>query len=151
VFALGPVVSGEALADSGGIVASSTAGAVTTLGIAVSLENIRPGRALDKRAIGATTTKIANATDVLLGVPRSSVSAGSLGGKLFLGEANTGITAGIGAHGSLASNTLVVGKASTFTSCSVTITLVGALYHGMEVVGSLDVTNPSHGLGASAL
>jgi hypothetical protein len=151
VFALGTVVSGEALADTRRIVASSTTGAVTALGVAVSLEHIRTRGALDQRAVRTTATKITHAPDMLVGIPRSGVSARSLGSELLLSEADTGIGARVGADGSLASNTLVVGEACALSGGAVAVTLVGALHDGVEVVGGLDVAHPGHRLGAGAL
>ena len=151
VLALGAVVAGEALADAGGVVAGSSAGAVAALGVAVSLEHIGAGGALHEGAVGASAAEIAHAAHVLLGVPGGGVCAVSLGGELLLGEAHSGVGAGVGADGSLASNALVVGEASALSGGAVAVTLVGALHDGVEVVGGLDVSDPGHGLGAGAL
>ena len=150
MFALGAVVAREALADTR-VVASSTTRAVTSLCVTVSLENISTGRALHQRAVRATTTQITHTTDMLLGVPGGGVCAGGFGGELLLGEAHSGIGARVGADSTLASNTLVVGEACAFSGAAVAVTLVGALHNGVEVIGSLDMADPSHGLGASAL
>lgn len=151
MLALGSIVSREALADTGRVVASSTTRAVTSLSVTVTLEHISTGWALNQRAIRAAATKIADASNVLLRVPGSGVCAGSLGGKLLLGEAHSGIGAGVGADSSLAGNTLVVGIARALASGAVAVTLVGALHDGVKVIGGLDVADPSHRLGASAL
>ena len=151
MFALGSVVSGETFANSRRIVASSTTGAVTSLCVTVSLKHIRTRGTLNKRAIRTTTTKIANTSDMLVGIPGGGVCAGSLSGKLFLSEANTGIGASVGADGSLASDTLIVGEAGALSGGAVTVTLVRALNNGVKVIGRLNVSYPSHGFGASAL
>ena len=151
MLALGTVVTREALADTRGVIASSTTRAVTSLGVTVSLENISTGRALHQRTVRATTTQITHTSDVLLGVPRGGVCAGGFGGELLLGEAHSGIGARVGANSSLASNTLVVGKARAFSGAAVAVTLVGALHNRMEVIRGLDIADPSHRLGASAL
>mmetsp|Transcript_14278 Transcript_14278/g.23632 ORF Transcript_14278/g.23632 Transcript_14278/m.23632 type:complete len:224 (-) Transcript_14278:10-681(-) len=151
VLALGSVVAGEALADSRGVVASSTSGTVASLSITVTLQHIRAGRALHKGAVRTAAAKIANASHVLVGIPRGRVCAGSLGGELLLGEADTGIGASVGADGSLASDTLIVGEACALSGGAVTVTLVGALHNGVQVVGRLHVSYPGHRLGAGAL
>jgi len=61
---------------------------------------------------------------MLIEVPGGVVIAVSLDSELLLGEADTIITALVGADGSLASNAFVVGKASAFASLSITNTLV---------------------------
>jgi hypothetical protein len=151
MFALGSVVSREALADSRGVVTGSTTGAIASLSISVSLKHIRAGGALHKGTIGATAAKIANTSYMLVGIPRGRVCAGSFGGELLLSEAHSGVGASVGADGSLASDALVVGETCALSSGTVAITLIGALNNGVEVIGRFDVSYPSHGLGASAL
>mmetsp|Transcript_5730 Transcript_5730/g.7722 ORF Transcript_5730/g.7722 Transcript_5730/m.7722 type:complete len:212 (+) Transcript_5730:47-682(+) len=151
VFALGTVVPRKALTDTRRIVASSTTRAVTSLCITISFKHIRSRGALHQRAIRATAAKITHASHMLGGIPRSRVDTRSLNSKLILSEANTGIRAGVGADSSLAGNSLIVGEACALSSGAITVTLVGALNNGVEVIGRLDVSHPGHGLGASAL
>lgn len=79
---------------------------------------------------------------MLLGIPRSGISAASLIGELLLGETNTGVGALVGADGALASDAVVVGVAHALTSVSVAATLVGALHDGVGVISVLDISNP---------
>ena len=150
MFALGSVVTRKTLTLTRGVVAKPTTGAVTALTVTVTLQDISARRTLDKGTIRTTTTKITHTSYVLLSIPHSGVCARGLFSELLLGEANTSLTAGIGADGSLTSNTLVVGKASTLTRATVTVTLVRALNDGMEVIGGLNVAYPGLRLGASA-
>ncbi len=86
---------------------------------------------------------------MLVVIPRGVVFAESFLCELVLGEADTILTALVGADGSLASNTFVVGKASALTSLSIANTLVGAFYYGVGVVGVVDISYPGLVLGAS--
>ena len=87
---------------------------------------------------------------MLIAIPGSVVDTDSLLGELLLSEANTVLTALVGADGSLASNTFVVSKASALASLSIANSLVGALYYGVGVVGVIDVSDPGLVLGAGS-
>jgi hypothetical protein len=135
----------EAVACSLSIIAKTTAGAVTTGLVSRSLHHIGTGGALDKGAIRATATDVAHTPHMHLRVPRDVVviGSGSLVRKSLLSEAHTSITAFIGAHGTLASNSLVIGKANALTILPIANTLVGTLNGGMGVVCLYYLTNPS--------
>merc|ERR1719420_2498314 len=122
----------EAVASARAVVADAAAGAVAAGSVAIALEGVRAGRALHQGAVRATAAKIADASDVLLSIPRRAVCAGRLGGQLLLSEANTGLIAVVRARRALAGDTVVVGEALAFASLAVTDTLTRALNHGVR-------------------
>mmetsp|Transcript_20671 Transcript_20671/g.41975 ORF Transcript_20671/g.41975 Transcript_20671/m.41975 type:complete len:240 (+) Transcript_20671:164-883(+) len=150
VLALGAVVAVEAAADARGVVAQPAARAVAPGLISIALEHVRAGGALIQGAVGSAAPQIAHAAYLLLGVPGGGVGAASLHGELLLREAHTGVAASIGADGSLAGDAVVVGEARALTSVSIAVTLVGALHHGVGVVGVLHLTDPGSILGAGS-
>lgn len=87
---------------------------------------------------------------MLLGIPGCRVGSAGLEGKLLLGEADTSTTASIGAGGSLASNTLIVGEAGTLSGASIADTHIGALHDRVNIVRVGDISDPSVVLGACA-
>jgi len=142
VLALGAKITMEARAGTSGVVADTTARAISAGSVTQTLKRVSARGALNLRAVRATATDIANTTDVHLSIPRGGVSATSLGGELLLGEADTSLVTVVGAHGALASDTVVVGETSALTSLSVAGTLVGALGLRVSIVGTHDGTNP---------
>jgi hypothetical protein len=80
---------------------------------------------------------------MLLGIPGCRVGSAGLEGKLLLGEADTSTTASIGAGGSLASNTLIVGEAGTLSGASIADTHIGALHDRVNIVRVGDISDPS--------
>merc|ERR1712046_329112 len=78
VLALGTEVASEALAQTSGVVADTTAGAVTALLVTVAEEDIRAGRALLEGAVRATEAHVTDAANVLHSIPRGSVRLASL-------------------------------------------------------------------------
>jgi len=124
VLALGTEVASEALAETSGVVADTATRAVAALLVTVTKEHIRSGWALLEGAVRSTVPQVANAAHMLHGVPRSSVGHASLSSKLLLSVADTTPGAVIGAHSTLASNTIVVVEALAFTGLAVADTLV---------------------------
>ena len=59
MLALGAKVAGEALAETGGVIADTTPRAVATLLVTVAQQHIRSRRALLKGAVWAAVAKIA--------------------------------------------------------------------------------------------
>ena len=141
-LALLAVVAVKACASTGGIIAQSAARAVTSSLISESLHDIRARGAFNKGAIRTTASNITNTSDVLLRVPRGAVCGGGLRSKLLLCEAHPGVTATVRAHGTLASNSLVIGKAFTLASLSIANSLIGALYHRMSVISGHNISHP---------
>jgi len=144
----GAVVTVEALADTAGVVAQTSAGAVSAGLVTEPLHHIRTGGALNERAIRSTTTQITNTSHVLLGIPGLIVVTAGFFCELRFGEAHTRVATSVGADGTLAGNTFVVIVASTLASLSIAAPLVGALDYGVSVVGVHYVSNPSLGLRA---
>ena len=140
----------EATAGSCTIITDSSARAISSRLAAITPHNIRARRALNQGAIRASSSQIANASDMLVVVPRSGVLANSRISELLLSEADTVITALVGADGSLASNTFIVGEARALTSLSVADTFVRALNNGVGVVGIINKADPGLVLGAGS-
>merc|ERR1712159_467241 len=89
VLALGAEVAGEALAEAGGVVADTTARAVTSLLVTVTQEHIGAGGALLEGAVRSAVAHVAHASHMLHGVPRAGVGLGGLVCELLLGVADT--------------------------------------------------------------
>ncbi len=140
----------EAGAGAGAVVADASARAVAASLVAEASHHIGAGGALDEGAVRASSSEIANASDMLVVVPRGVVVAASLVSELLLSEANASVTALVGADGSLASNALVVSEALALAGLAVAQTLVGALDDGVGVVGVDHITDPGLVLGAGA-
>jgi len=150
VLATGSVEAREASTGSGGEVADTTAGAVSSSLVAVAIEGVGAGGALLLVAGGASVPSVAEASDVLHGVPGLLVYTRALGGQMFLGPAGSSVIAVVGADGSLASNTFVAGEALAGTNLAVAEASVRALRPGMEIVGIDDSANPGKVLGAGS-
>lgn len=142
ILALGSIVAVEATADTGGVIAQTSTRAVTTSLITVTLQNIRTRGALNQRAVRATSSQITHATNLLLSIPGGRVDTTGLRSQLLLGEADTSITASIGADRALAGNSLIVSVALALTGLSIASTLVRALNHGVSIVSVFHSTNP---------
>jgi len=153
-LALVSVVSSEALAKSLAVVADSTSGAVTSLGVSVSEEDISSGGALLEGAVRSTEAKVTLTSDVLEGIPRGGVDGGSSrsstvgGGKGRLGEADSTPVAVGGAHGPLAGHALISIVALALSRLAVAGSLVGALDGRMSIVGSDGNGSPGEALRA---
>lgn len=150
-MALGSIEAGEAAADAGAVVAEPSAGAVSARLVAVAVQGVRAGGALLQVAGGTSVAGVAEAADVLHGVPGLGVGAASLGGKVLLGPAGSAVVTVIGAQGTLASNTVITGEAVAGAGGSVASALVGALHPRVKVVGVHHISDPSEVLGAGAL
>jgi hypothetical protein len=142
VLTHGTVVSLEARADTRTIIAKTASGAITSRLVTLTLEHISTRWALNQTAVRATTTEIAHASNMLLGIPRCIISSRSLIGELLLCEANSSKRARVGAHGALTSNTFIVLKTSALTSFSGTSTLVRAFNYGMGIICRHNTSNP---------
>jgi len=153
-LALVSVVSSEALAKSLAVVADSTSGAVTSLGVSVSEEDISSGGALLEGAVRSTEAKVTLTSDVLECIPRGGVDGGSSrsstvgGGKGRLGEADSTPVAVGGAHGPLAGHALISIVALALSRLAVAGSLVGALDGRMSIVGSDGNGSPGEALRA---
>lgn len=140
----------EALAQAGGVVADTTAGAVTELcttgnglvvetGVEATWAALRVGArwALLEGAVGSTEAGLALAAIDLGGVPCACVldlvvvdlanELGVVAVELLLGLASAVAGAGVGAGGAVAGAALVAGEALADTSLAVADTGVGAL------------------------
>lgn len=144
-------VTREALAQTGGVVAETTARAVATLGGTIAAKHIIASGALLQRAVGAAESCIAHAADVLHGIPRLIVVATSLNSELLLGVADTAAAAVVGADGTLASNSCIVVVADTLAGLAVASTLARALNGGVHIVGACNMADPGITLGTRAL
>ena len=161
VLALVSVVSGEALAQALGVVADSTAGAVTSLVGSVAEENIVATGALHEGAVRATEAKVALAAHVFLGIPCSiavdaiggaspGIGGASSGSEGRLGHAHAPAVAVGRADGALARHALVVLEALAFAGLAVARALVGALNRRVSLIGGRGSGDPRGALGARA-
>ena len=140
----------EALAETGGVIAETTAGAIAAEVVALAKEDVRAGGALLEGAVRATGTKVADAADVLEGIPGLGVGLGGLVGELLLLDAAATAVAVGGAHGTLASLAVVAVEALALAGLAVAHALHGALDLGVGAVVSGGVVDPGGGLGAGA-
>jgi len=149
VLALGTEVASKALAQTSGVVADTTAGAVAALLVTVAKEDIRARRALLEGAVRATEAHVTDAANVLHSIPRGSVRLRSLSSELLLGVADTTAGAVIRAHGTFTANTIVVVETLTLASLAVADALVGAFNLRVGLVSGSGDSNPSSSLRAS--
>merc|ERR1712028_260053 len=147
-LAAGAEVALEALAEAGGVVAETTAGAITAEVVALAEENVIAGGAFFEGAVRATGAEVANATDVLEGIPGLGVGLGGLVGKLFLLDAAATAVAVGGAYGTLAGLAVVAIEALAFAGLAVAHALHGAFNLGVGSVISGGVVNPGGRFGA---
>lgn len=150
MLASGSEEPSEARAGTIRIVAFTTARAVTASLAAVSVKRVSSRGALLEIARRTSVSLIADATNVLHGIPRGAVCTVGTAGKVLLGPASSTIVTVVRADGTLAGNSLISGKALALSSVAVAKTLVGALGPGMKVVGVDHITDPGEILGASA-
>ena len=93
----------EALAETRGVITeTAAAGAVATEVVAVAEEDVTSRGAFFEGAIGATGTKVADAANVLEGIPGLGVGLGGFVSELFLLDAAATAVAVGGAYGALA-------------------------------------------------
>merc|ERR1711988_624302 len=149
-LALGAEVTLEALAEAGGVIAKTTAGAIAAKVVALAKEDVTAGRAFLKGAVRTTGTKVANAADFLKGIPRLGVGLRGFVCKLFLDDAAATVVAVGWAHGALTGLAVVSVEALALASLAVARSLHGAFYLGVGTVVGSGVVNPGSGLGASA-
>merc|ERR1711865_1046618 len=147
-LAAGAEVALEALAEARGVIAEATARAVTAEVVAFAEEDVVAGGAFFEGAVRATGAEVANATDVLEGIPGLGVGLGGLVGKLFLLDAAATAVAVGGAYGTLAGLAVVAIEALAFTGLAVAHALHGAFDLGVGAIVSGGVVNPGGGLGA---
>ena len=81
-------VTRKALADARAVVADATPGAIAALVVALEVERIALGRALDKRAVAAAVTRVAFAAVVETRIPCERVAGTTIDGKLDVGLAD---------------------------------------------------------------
>merc|ERR1719171_815991 len=150
-LAPGAEVALEALAEAGGVVTDATAGAVAAEVVALAEEDVGAGGAFFERAVRATSAKVADAADVLEGVPRGGVGLGGLVGELLLLDAAAAVVAVARAQRTLAGLAVVAVEALALAGLAVAGALVGALGGDVrDAVGGGGV-GPRGGLGARAL
>lgn len=141
----------ETRAGASKVVANATAGAITSSLRAITIHRIGTRWALLLITSRTAEASITDTTDMLQGIPGGGVGSGGSGSEVLLRPALAIVVTVIGAGGSLASNTIITSEASACACGSVTSTLVGALYDGVEIVRLNDGSNPGLVLGASAL
>merc|ERR1719359_1492286 len=150
-LALGAEVALEALAEARGVVADATAGAVAAKVVALAEEDVRAGGALLEGAVRAAGAEVADAADVLVGVPRGGVGLGGLVRELLLLDAAATVVAVARAQGALSRLAVVAVEALALAGLAVAGALVGALGGDVrDAVGGGGV-GPRGGLGARAL
>jgi len=150
VLALVTEVTSEALAEALRIVADTTAGAIATLLVTVSEENVRARWALLERAVRTPEAQVAHAAHVLHRVPRSIVRLVRLDGELLLGVADAAAGAVVRAHGALAGDAVVIFEAFTLAAFTAAKSLVRAFDLRVSIVGSGGDRDPGGSLGAGA-
>ena len=134
---MGTEVALEALADTAGVIAETTAGAITTEVVALAEKDVGARGAFFEGAVRTTGTKVANAAYLLGSIPRLGVGFGGFVGEVFLGDAATTAVAVAGTGGTLAGLAIVSIEALAFSSLSVARAFAGAFlfYVGCVVAG----------------
>ena len=140
----------EALADTLLVVAKATAGAVTSLGGTVAVENVLAGGTLLLGAVRSAVAQIALAAYVLGGIPRSLVGGTGRLGQSLLRHADASVGAFVGTESTLAGHTVVPLEAPALAALTVANALVGALRTRVGIVGADDISGPGVPTGASA-
>merc|ERR1719440_1309325 len=150
-LALSAEVALEALAEARRVVADAAAGAIAAKVVALAKEDVAAGGALLERAVRAAGAEVADAANVLVGVPRGGVGLGGLVCELLLLDAAAAVVAVARAQGTLAGLAIVAVEALALTGLAVAGALVGALGGDVrDAVGGGGV-GPRGGLGARAL
>ena len=126
----------EALAEAGGVIAETTAGAIAAEVVALAEEDVRARGALLEGAVRATGTKVADAANVLEGVPGLGVGLRGLVGELLLLDAAATAIAVGGAHGAHASLAVVAVEALALPRRTALPPTQGATSYGVFVVRS---------------
>merc|ERR1719181_450959 len=141
----------EALAQAARVVAEAAAGAVAAEVVALAEQHVRARRALLERAVRAAGAQVADAADVLVGVPRVGVRLGRLVRELLLLDAVTAVVAVGRAHGTLACLAVVAVEALALARLAVAGALVRALDAHVRRVRGRRRVHPRRALGARAL
>merc|ERR1719182_1257447 len=150
-LALGAEVALEALAEARRVVADAAAGAVTAEVVALAEEDVRARGALLEGAVRAAGAEVADAADVLVGVPRGGVGLGGLVRELLLLDAAAAVVAVARAQGTLAGLAVVAVEALALACLAIAGALVGALSGDMRNVVGGGGVGPRGRLRASAL
>merc|ERR1719359_2678519 len=150
-LALGAEVALEALAEARGVVADATAGAVAAEVVALAEEDVGAGGALLEGAVRAARAEVADAADVLVGVPRGGVGLGGLVRELLLLDAAAAVVAVARAQGALSRLAVVAVEALALAGLAVAGAAVRALLARVGGVVARGVVDPGVGLRARAL
>ena len=140
----------EALADTLLVVTKATAGAVTSLGGTVTVENVLARGTLLLGAVRSAVAQIALASDVLGGIPRSLVGGTGGLGQSLLRHADASVGAFVGTEGTFAGHAVVPLEALALSFLAIANALVGALRARVGIVGTDDVSSPGISTGAGA-
>jgi len=127
-LAHGTIKSGEARADASAEVAQTSTRAISTRLISIAIQRIATRRAFLHVTSRTAVPSVADASNVLHGIPRSAVDTTSLSGEQLLRPACAAVIAIVGAQGALAGNAIVSGEAGACSSGAVACSLVGALH-----------------------
>ena len=150
-MASGAVVTGKARACAVVIVADSSTRAVTSSLVAISVDRVSTRGTLLQLAAGSPVSCIAEASDMLQGIPGKLVRSTTLAGQVLLRPAGSSVIAIVRACGTLASNTIITREARAGASLAIAGALVGALRPGVHIVGIHHLTDPSKVTRASTL
>lgn len=130
------------MAKSYTIIAETSSRAFTACFVAIAVERIPTRWAFTHITCRAAVTCIAQTSNMLVRVPRKSVSPSSLLSEELLGPACTMLAALVRTNGALTGDAFVSHKAFTSSSLSVTDTLVRALSPRMKIVRVHNTSNP---------
>mmetsp|Transcript_16639 Transcript_16639/g.34738 ORF Transcript_16639/g.34738 Transcript_16639/m.34738 type:complete len:290 (-) Transcript_16639:1074-1943(-) len=144
-------VACEASAQARSVVADATAAAVAPLLVAITVHDIRAGRALLERAVRPAVARVANAAGDLLSIPRCGICHARLLCQELLRVADTVLAAVVRAHGPLARNTRVAIEALADATLALADAFVRALDHRVGLVGGGGDSHPCRSLWAGAL
>ena len=140
----------EALTNTLLVVTKATAGAVTSLGGTVTIENVLAGGTLLLGAVRSAVAQIALAPDVLGGIPRSLVGGTGRLGQSLLRHADASVGAFVGTESALAGHAVVPLEAPALAALTVANALVGALCARVGIVGTNDISGPGVATGTCA-
>jgi hypothetical protein len=149
-LAAGAVISAETSAQTGGVVAQPTSGAVAPFVCTLPAHNVGVRRALAERAVRAAGSDVTQATLVHDLIPRSVVGLAGKASQFVLGNASPASGAIVGAHGALAGIASVTREALASTSLAITGPLTRALGTGVGLVVVSSDAHPRFADGASA-
>jgi len=131
-------------------VTDTATGAIATSLVSVPIKRVSTRRTLLKLASRAAVASVAEATDVLHGIPRGGIGTSSFVCEMLLGPASTTVITVVGTGRTLACDTIVAREALARAVLAVASALVGTLHPRMQVVGIDDITYPSEIAGARA-